>query len=288
MLLPARLHDHKTAVGKGWAKSSARRHGSDRRSVRGPKSLVFAKRQPHAHDQSRHGRNAGRCLAMCVGVNEWPQPPGRPQGGCPHPAAPRGARRRFLMLPMCGGRERPPYRAGQTRRPTGKMPPPCSNPLFGSMLALRAGALRRPLGRRRFRPESSREPGRPERRAPVNPPTTTGRPAANRENAPRRAANLCRGRFHIGPGPRRIARLAGGACPSPTNHGKRPTKRDGLKHPGGRRAGCPHPAAPRAAANTRGRIGNPPLRPAAVCRIQTNKQKPAARAGLPVLFAGWP
>ena len=39
---------------------------------------------------------------------------------------------------------------------------------------------------------------------------------------------------------------AGGACPSPTNRGKRPTKRDGPDHPGNRRAGCPHPAGPAA------------------------------------------
>ena len=56
-------------------------------------------------------------------------------------------------------------------------------------------------------------------------------------------------------GPRRITRIAGGACPSPTNHGKRPAKRDGLHHPGGRRAGCPHPAAPRAAATPAGGYG---------------------------------
>ena len=52
---------------------------------------------------------------------------------------------------------------------------------------------------------------------------------------------------------------AGGINPSPTNHGKRPTKRDGHNPPGGRRAGCPHPAGPRHAANTCGRIWNPPL-----------------------------
>ena len=39
--------------------------------------------------------------------------------------------------------------------------------------------------------------------------------------------------------------------------------RDGHSHPVGRRAGCPHPAAPRGGANVRGRIWNPPLRPTA-------------------------
>ena len=43
--------------------------------------------------------------------------------------------------------------------------------------------------------------------------------------------------------------FAGGPWPSPTNHGKRPAKRDGHNHPGGRRAGCPHPAGPCRAAN---------------------------------------
>ena len=49
------------------------------------------------------------------------------------------------------------------------------------------------------------------------------------------------------------AMSAGGPWPSPTNHGKRPANRNGSAHPGGRRAGCPHPAAPRAATNPRGR-----------------------------------
>ena len=53
---------------------------------------------------------------------------------------------------------------------------------------------------------------------------------------------------------------AGGPWPSPTNHGKRPTKRDGPDHPGNRRAGCPHPAGPCGDANVRGLIWNPPLR----------------------------
>ena len=51
---------------------------------------------------------------------------------------------------------------------------------------------------------------------------------------------------------------AGGINPAPTNKFVLWTNRDGPAHPGGRRAGCPHPAAPRAAANPRGRIWNPP------------------------------
>ena len=46
---------------------------------------------------------------------------------------------------------------------------------------------------------------------------------------------------------------AGGINPSPTNHGEHPAKREGHTPPGGRRAGCPHPAAPRGGGNTRGR-----------------------------------
>ena len=56
---------------------------------------------------------------------------------------------------------------------------------------------------------------------------------------------------------------AGGINPSPTNHGERPAKREGHTPPGGRRAGCPHPAGPRGGANACGRIWNPPLRPTA-------------------------
>ena len=56
---------------------------------------------------------------------------------------------------------------------------------------------------------------------------------------------------------------AGGPWPSPTNHGEHPAKREGHTPPDGRRAGCPHPAAPRGDANACGRIWNPPLRPTA-------------------------
>ena len=37
---------------------------------------------------------------------------------------------------------------------------------------------------------------------------------------------------------------AGAVNPAPTNLPKRPVKPDGHGHPGGRRAGCPHPAGP--------------------------------------------
>ena len=45
-------------------------------------------------------------------------PPGGRRVGCPHPAGPRGgANVSVLKLPWCGGRERPPYKSGKTRRP---------------------------------------------------------------------------------------------------------------------------------------------------------------------------
>ena len=47
------------------------------------------------------------------------------------------------------------------------------------------------------------------------------------------------------------------------NRDVRAVKTNGCHFPGGRRAGCPHPAAPRGGANACGRIWNPPLRPTA-------------------------
>ena len=57
------------------------------------------------------------------------------------------------------------------------------------------------------------------------------------------------------------------------NRGGRAVETNGCRFPGGRRAGCPHPAAPRGGANARGRIWNPPLRPTARCAANG---KPAA------------
>ena len=43
---------------------------------------------------------------------------GERREGCPHPAGPRGVTNvSILKAPWCGGRERPPYRFGKTRRP---------------------------------------------------------------------------------------------------------------------------------------------------------------------------
>ena len=51
--------------------------------------------------------------------------PGERRAGCPHPAGPRGGGNvPGFEFQRCGGRKRPPYGPGKTRRPTGKMQPP--------------------------------------------------------------------------------------------------------------------------------------------------------------------
>ena len=51
--------------------------------------------------------------------------PGERRAGCPHPAGPRGGGNvPGFEFQRCGGRERPPYGTGETRRPPGKMQPP--------------------------------------------------------------------------------------------------------------------------------------------------------------------
>ena len=88
-----------------------------------------------------------------------------------------------------------------------------------------------------------------------------------------RYCNLCRGRCSHRPGePRGVAGApgrdlrpksrrcaavglrnapAGAVNPAPTNLPKRPVKPDGRGRPGGRRAGCPHPAGPCGGARSR-------------------------------------
>ena len=76
---------------------------------------------------------------------------------------------------------------------------------------------------------------------------------------PRVITNLCRGRCSHRPGdPAAPQTPAGGINPSPTNHGKRPAKRDSHTPPGGRRAGCPHPAGPAAPQTPAGGINPSP------------------------------
>ena len=79
-------------------------------------------------------------------------------------------------------------------------------------------------------------------------------------------ANLCRGRCSHRPGDPALPQVsAGGVNPSPTTNGGPAAKPDSRNQPDGRRAGCPHPAGTRAAANTYGRIWNPPLRNGKAC-----------------------
>ena len=88
----------------------------------------------------------------------------------------------------------------------------------------------------------------------INPsPTNHGRPSAKRaKRGPAVISGLCRGRcLHRPAGPVAAQGSAGGLWPSPTNHGERPAKREGHTPPDGRRAGCPHPAAPRGGARFR-------------------------------------
>ena len=71
--------------------------------------------------------------------------PGERRAGCPHPAGPRGGRNvPGFEFQRCGGRERPPYGTGETRRPPGKMQPP--RPLqthVGDNARIVPGCLRR-------------------------------------------------------------------------------------------------------------------------------------------------
>ena len=51
--------------------------------------------------------------------------PGERRAGCPHPAGPRGGGNvPGFEFQRCGGRERPPYGPGETRRPPGKIQSP--------------------------------------------------------------------------------------------------------------------------------------------------------------------
>ena len=161
-------------------------------------------------------------------------------------------RGRFYIGPVCGGanaRGRDKSRPYDRRRACSR--PENSGPRVITNLC-RGRCLHRPGGPRRAANARGRDKSRPygRRRACSQP----GKPW------PRVITNLCRGRCSHRPGdPAAPQTPAGGINSSPTNHGKRPAKRDSHTPPGGRRAGCPHPAGPRRAANTCGRIWNPPL-----------------------------
>ena len=108
-------------------------------------------------------------------------------------------------------------------------------------------------------PSSRRTPRRREPCGRIwNPPLHNQRRARGQpgNRCPCVIINFCRGRCSHRPGGPYAARTpAGGINPAPTNKLVLWTNRDGSAHPGGRRAGCPHPAAPRAAANPAGGYG---------------------------------
>ena len=89
-------------------------------------------------------------------------------------------------------------------------------------------------------------------------------------------ANPCRGRFYIGPGtPRR--RKPGGYESAPTQvsrvgNARRSRLMRYIRND--RRAGCPHPAAPCAAANTRGRDKSLPYEPGQTARSNGKMRTP--------------
>ena len=133
-------------------------------------------------------------------------------------------------------------------------------------------------------PSSRRTPRRRERpRADMeSAPTTDGGPAAKRGTVALMVSQTSVGDDAcIVPGTlrRRKVPRAGSIPPLRidfmfwANRGGRAVKTNGCRFPGGRRAGCPHPAAPCGGANTHGRIWNPPLRPTARCAANG---KPAA------------
>ena len=141
--------------------------------------------QPHAAANTL--RTMANGAAKRVGRNR----PGGRRAGCPHPAGPRGgANVSILKLPWCGGRERPPYKFGKTRRPPRRIHAAARSPgrIWNPPLRPRAG------------------------------------PVGNRETAfPRHAARLVGADARIGPGnPTPPQTLAGEPCPSPTDHSIRP------------------------------------------------------------------
>ena len=167
--------------------------------------------------------------------------PGGRRAGCPIPPDPAAART------SAGGYGIPPYSQRKMPRSTGKRHSHVITNLCRGRCSHRPGnpaAARTSAGGYGIRPYSQRQGPRP-----------TGKRHS------RVITNLCRGRCLHRPGNRAAARTpAGGINPAPTAHGQRPANWNGRVYPGVRRAGCPHPAAPRGGVNTRGRIWNPPLR----------------------------
>ena len=179
-------------------------------------------------------RFPGRAMALPYKPSEYARPkgngchpPGVRRAGCPHPAEARGGTNVSILNRQCA--------VGVNARPTerGK----CGGQPEKNALSARlapGGYGIRPYGRRRI-------------------PRPTGKPRS------RRTANLCRGRC--------LHRPADPASPQgPGRDKSRPYKPSemprqtgtGCNHPGDRRAGCPHPAAPCGGANAPGGINPAP------------------------------
>ena len=182
----------------------------------------------------KHPANHGkRC-----GQKGCRHPPGGRRVGCPHPAGPcGGANVSILKAPWCGGRERPPYKFGKTRRPprrihaAARFPGRIWNPPLQPTAGLQPPVKSRTphccnlcRGRCLHRPgqphAAARSPGRI-----WNPPLRPrAGPVGSRETTfPRHAATLVGADARIGPGdPAPPQTPAGGPWPSPTDHGIRP------------------------------------------------------------------
>ena len=137
-----------------------------------------------------------------------------------------------------------PYGRRRMRRPTGKLRSRrTANPCRGR-------CLHRPAD-----PASPQGPGRDKSR-----PYDRRKACTNRETAPSAVSQTSVGADSISARePCGGAKTPGGINPAPTNLPKCPAKPDRRNHPGGRRAGCPHPAGPCGGARFRGRIRAPPL-----------------------------
>ena len=157
--------------------------------------------------------------------------PGERRAGCPHPAGPRGGGNvPGFEFQRCGGRKRPPYGPGETRRPPGKCNPPrCTvgadsiSARFAAAQGSTGGINPAPTGKFCVSGKSGRPRCLPRFAGEGHGPPAGVRGRADRadmESAP--TWGVCGG-----------AGFAGGACPSPTC---RPgtTGQMGLPRPPGR------------------------------------------------------
>ena len=150
--------------------------------------------------------------------------------------------------PRCGGRERPPYGTGETRRPPGKTQPPrCT--VGADSISARFAAARGSAGGINPAPTGkffvSGKPG-----AAMFAPVCRGAMALPQGSAAGQAGPIwnrpLHGLFAAAQG------LREGHAPPLHAVRERPAKWDCHGRPGERRAGCPHPAGPRGGGNVPG------------------------------------